>query len=368
MLFLFLSNYSFTKDPTNGNVTAELKNLFPDEHITIINNNGSDTYVFTENGTFTFIYVNDQGVEGRTTATVNWIDRKTPEADFDYDDTPVKDKVVVIIKPDEDVTIIRDDIKYRIDSNGNVIDIDVENDPDVMDKTQAILNGYIVDEEMFVVDPMGNKIANINPYRFEFTANGVYSFKYIDKAGNTGTSKLTIDFIDKSLPSAEIVYDKTGPTNQNVTATIKFNESATLVSGSDTYTFSSNGQYTFEYRDAEGNLHSITAKVTWIDKVPPTASVSYDKSNPIKAIVNIVNASEEITFAEGNGTFEYTKNGTYTIEFYDKAGNKGSVEVVIDWLGNNKPNNLPLIIGIVSAVVIILLAGGIAIIIKKRKV
>ena len=357
-----------TTDPTNGNVTATLKNLFPDEHITITNNDGSGTYMFTENGTFTFTYVNDQGVESKTTATVNWIDRKTPEVDFEYDNTPVKDKVVVIIKPDEDVTIIRDDIKYRVDENNNVIDIEVENDPHVTDKTQAILNGYTVDEEMFVVDPSGNKVANINPYRFEFTANGVYSFKYMDRAGNIGISSLTIDFIDKSLPSAEIVYDQTGLTNQNVTATIKFNESATLVSDSNTYTFSSNGEYTFEYRDAEGGLHSITARVTWIDKVPPTASVSYDKSNSNKAIINIINASEEITFAEGNGTFEYTENGTYTIEFYDKAGNKGSVEVVIDWLGkNDKPNNLPLIIGIASAVVVVLLAGGIAIIIKKKR-
>lgn len=357
-----------TTDPTNGNVTAVLKNLFPDEHITITNNNGSDTYVFTENGAFTFFYVNDAGVEGKTTATVNWIDRKTPEADFDYDDTPVKDKVVVIIKPNEDVTIIRDDIKYRIDENNNVIDIEVENDPEVTDKSQAILNGYTVDEELFVVDPIGNKIANINPYRFEFTANGVYSFKYIDKAGNIGTSSLTIDFIDKSLPSAELVYDKSEPTNQNVTVTIKFNEYATLVSGSDTYTFSSNGEYTFEYRDAEDELRFITAIVTWIDKVPPTASVSYDKSNPNKAIANIIDPSEEITFADGDGTFEYTENGTYTIEFYDKAGNKGSVEVVIDWLGkDDKPNNLPLIIGITSAVAIVLLAGGIAIIIKKKR-
>ena len=356
-----------TTDPTNGNVTATLKNLFPDEHIEITNNNGSGTYVFTENGTFTFFYVNDQGVEGKTTATVNWIDRQTPKADFEYDNTPVKDKVVVYIKPDKDVSIIRDDFKYRVDEQGNVIDKEAEKDLEESGKdvTQAILNGYTVDEELFVIDPVGNKIANINPFRFEFTANGVYSFKYIDRAGNIGTSSLTIDFIDKSLPSAEIVYDKTGPTNQNVTATIKFNESATLISDSNTYTFRSNGEYTFEYRNSEGELHSITAKVTWIDKVPPTASVSYDKSNPNKAVVIIVNPSEEITFAEGNGTFEYTENGTYTIEFYDKAGNKGSVEVTIDWLG--KSNNLPLIIGIASAVAIVLLAGGIAVIIKKKR-
>lgn len=356
-----------TMNPTNGNVTVTLKNLFPDEHITITNNGGSDTFVFTENGEFTFTFKNDEGVEGTTTATVSWIDRKTPEADFEYNNTPVKDKVVVYIKPNEDVTIIRDDIKYRVDEQGNVIDIEVENDPNVTDKTQAILNGYTVDEEMFIVDPVGNKIANINPFRFEFTSNGIYSFNYVDKAGNFGTSSLTIDCIDKSLPSAYLVYDKSEHTNQNVTVTIKFNESAKLDDGCNaSYTFNSNGEYTFKYYNSKGELQTITANVTWIDKVPPTASVSYDKSNPNKAIVNIVNPSEEITFADGNGTFEYTENGTYTIEFYDKAGNKGSVEVVIDWLGE-KPSILPLVIGIVVGVVILVVIGVVAIIVTKKR-
>ncbi len=56
-----------TTQPTADNVTITLNNLFPDEHITITNNGGSDTYTFTQNGEFTFTFVNDEGVEGSTT-------------------------------------------------------------------------------------------------------------------------------------------------------------------------------------------------------------------------------------------------------------------------------------------------------------
>ncbi len=60
--------------------------------------------------------------------------------------------------------------------------------------------------------------------------------------------------------------------------------------------------------------------------------MEYDKSDSSKAVVKVVDASENISFAEGNGTYEFTENGTFVIEFYDAAGNKGSVTVTVDWL------------------------------------
>ncbi|MDE5540141.1 MAG: discoidin domain-containing protein, partial [Bacilli bacterium] len=51
-----------TKETTNGYVVARLVN--PSTHITITNNNGNDTYVFTENGEFTFEFVDERGNKG----------------------------------------------------------------------------------------------------------------------------------------------------------------------------------------------------------------------------------------------------------------------------------------------------------------
>jgi len=60
-----------TKEQTNQNVTVTLVN--PSKKITITNNEGKDTYTFTENGTFTFEFIDEAGNKGSATATVDWI-------------------------------------------------------------------------------------------------------------------------------------------------------------------------------------------------------------------------------------------------------------------------------------------------------
>ena len=94
--------------------------------------------------------------------------------------------------------------------------------------------------------------------------------------------------------------------------------------GGATHTFADNGEFDFEFEDALGNKGSATAKVDWIDRIPPTASLVYNKDETTgKVIVHVVDPSEEITFAVGDGTYEFSANGDYEILFYDKAGNEG---------------------------------------------
>ena len=68
---------------TNGKVVARLVN--PSRAITITNNGGSDTYTFSENGEFTFEFVDEYGIEGSATAKVDWIDKDLPDANIDYE-------------------------------------------------------------------------------------------------------------------------------------------------------------------------------------------------------------------------------------------------------------------------------------------
>lgn len=371
-----------TTDPTNGNVTATLKNLFPDEHITITNNDGRDTYTFTENGTFTFTYRNDDGVEGRTTATVTWIDREAPTAVFEYSTTQTTGgKVVVVLKPSEEVTVTnRSDIIYAVDENGNVIDKTVE----AGDNNENVLNGYTVDEEGFVKNPAGDIVANINPFRMVFTENGEFIFEFADLAGNTGSAKVVVDWIDKSPLNVTLTYDKTEATNSNVTVTVVFDKLAEVTNndGSLTYVFTENGEFTFEYIDAAGNTGSITAKVDWIvndvpivpdpdnPEVPDVNDVviECDKTQKDKAIVTITVPGQTVTFVDGNGTFEFTKNGTYEVKYYDEKGALCSVIVVVDWLEENEKSNLPIIIGVSVGIVVLAVAiVAVVMIIKKRK-
>lgn len=63
-------SYSTTNKTTN-NVVVKLINH--STNIKITNNNGSDTYTFKENGTFTFEFEDETGTKGMTTAKVDWI-------------------------------------------------------------------------------------------------------------------------------------------------------------------------------------------------------------------------------------------------------------------------------------------------------
>lgn len=69
------TNVSYsTTDPTNGEVTATLSS---DKPITITNNSGSTSYKFSDNGNFTFEYLDINGKKGEAIATVNNIYRNT---------------------------------------------------------------------------------------------------------------------------------------------------------------------------------------------------------------------------------------------------------------------------------------------------
>ena len=100
------------------------------------------------------------------------------------------------------------------------------------------------------------------------------------------------DVSDNSSESSEVivpsldlkvVYDISEPTNKCVTATLVSNRSDVIVTnneGLNTYTFIENGEFVFEYLvQGTQKKDSITAKVDWIDKEIPTASIVYDYSS-----------------------------------------------------------------------------------------
>jgi hypothetical protein len=62
--------YNIT-EPTNKAVTATIS--FNKTGVTITNNGGSASYLFTGNGSFTFEFEDDYGNIGSETATVSWI-------------------------------------------------------------------------------------------------------------------------------------------------------------------------------------------------------------------------------------------------------------------------------------------------------
>ncbi len=317
-------------EATNGNVIARLDNIST-EHYEILSP-GGNTHVFTENGEFTFRFRDtNTNVEGSAKAKVTWIDRTAPTATIEYStNNPTNKEVIATLKPSEDVTVTNN-INYRLNENDEVVD-----------NEGNVLEGFTIVDD-YVIDANGNKIASANPLTYEFTENGSFTFEFVDKAGNRGSATAKVDWIDVIPPIATLTYDNSVLTNKDVTVNISFNEegSVTNNSNSKTYTFTENGSFTFEYRDLAGNIGAITARVNWIDKIAPTAELKYENINN-KVVVTVINPSEEIIYAEGIGIYEFTKNGSYEIVFYDKAGNVGKLIALINSF-EDKPNepNIP---------------------------
>lgn len=271
-----------TTTPTNQNVVATLIDYDAD-NIEVLSDGGT-THTFTQNEEFEFI-IRDlfTGNKSSILAKVDWIDKDAPIGTITYNVTSkTNNSVIATLTTNEEVTILN------------------------------------------------NKDAS-----YEFVENGEFTFEFIDKAGNKGTALAKVDWIDRKTPVATLIYDNVNKTNKDVSVKIIFDKSNVTIlnnDGKDDYTFTQNGEFTFEYMDEAGNHGSIIARVNWIDKELPKADVAVDKTNSNFAIVKVISSGKNITFEKGNGTYEFTKNGIYEIVFYDDLGNQGSVTVKIDWL------------------------------------
>ncbi len=296
------ASIGFSKtEPTNENVVARLIN--PSVPIKITNNGGKDTYTFTENGSFTFEFINEEnGQTGSSTATVTWIDKQAPTAEIRYDITSITNKdVTATLVPSEDIIVL---------NNGNA-----ESD-----------------------NP------NSNPLTHMFLDNGEFTFQFKDAAGNIGTATAKVDWIDRVMPNVFISFSETELTNKDVIVTLEFDKPNVKVlnnGGKITYTFVDNGEYTFEFVDEAGNQRTKTVSVNWIDKVAPNAYIIYTPSTSTKGSVTAKIYSDEqikITNNNGNDTYIFTSNGEFEFTYEDHLGNKGKITAIVDWI---KEENIP---------------------------
>ena len=105
---------------------------------------------------------------------------------------------------------------------------------------------------------------------------GTYILTYdkTDSSGNAATTVTrSVTVADQTAPTATIEYSTLLATSGSVVATLTgASEPITITnnSGSNTFTFTSNGSFTFDYTDAVGNTGSTTATVNNIFvPVPP---------------------------------------------------------------------------------------------------
>jgi len=289
-----------TTAPTNGNVIATMT---ASEPVTITNNGGSNSYTFTANGSFTFEFKDAAGNAGSVTATVANID-KTPPANPTISispTTPTTGVVTVTITFSADSAVKR----YKIGAGGY----------------QSYTAPFTVSE------------------------NTTIYAKAQDAVGNWSNERsLTISNIDTTAPTATVAYSTTAPTNGNVIATMTASEPVTITNngGSNSYTFTANESFTFEFKDAAGNAGSATATVANIDKTAPTATVAYSTTAPTNGnVVATITPNEPVTITNngGSNSYTFTVNGSFTFEFKDAAGNAGSVTATVANIDKTPPAN-----------------------------
>lgn len=242
---------------------------------------------------------------------MDWIDKVTPTADIKYSITTKTSESVIatLINASENITITN--------NNGN------------------------------------------DTYTFE--ENGEFTFEFVDEAGNSGKTSAKVDWIDKTLPKADIKYSTTSKTYEPVIATlVNENKKITVTNnnGNRTYTFKKNGEFTFEFVDDMGNIGTKTARVDWIEEKPVFETTKYTirdgfilkirpgvaaigseeiKGTTVKEFKENIKTNQKMTFLskEGKGLNDGDIIGTGTIL---KVGENQSYTLIVrgDIDGNGK--------------------------------
>lgn len=246
-----------------------------------------------------------------------------------------------IITKDFEVSEDNNEIVMTVDSNISNILINKEpNKKEYIQNEELNLDGgeitIVYDDGTSINIPMNSE--GVETSGFDSTTLGDKTI-IIQYGGHKVQFTVTVNREDKTIPT--ITYDIDKITNKDVTATITFNNPDTIIlnnDGKNSYTFSSNGEFTFEYIDVWGNNKEEKAIVTWIDKNPPIISnivegtvyehniipIIEDKESNVRA--TLLKETEEIRYEIGQ---EISENGNYTLTAIDEAGNTTIVSFVI---------------------------------------
>ena len=313
---------------TNGNVTITLNTTDDMSGVKRIKkpdgnyvSSASTTYTVASNGTYTFVLEDNVGNTRNYNVTISNIDKTAPTGSLNHSPT----------------NWVNTDVKIHwnvADANSGVKQIKL---PDGTIKTTAT-GDYTVSQ------------------------NGTYTFVVYDVAGNTLTLQEIVSNIDKTQPTGSLSHSPTQWVNTDVKIhwkvadadsgfkEIKLPDGTISKSAENDYTVSQNGTYTFVVYDVAGNILTLTEKVTNIDKVTPTGSLSHSPTNWVNTDVkihwNVADANsgvKQIKLPDGTikttatGDYTVSQNGTYTFVVYDVAGNTLTLQETVTNIDKTQP-------------------------------
>ncbi len=193
-------------------------------------------------------------------------------------------------------------------------------------------------------------VATVNNGVVTAVGEGSANIKVTTVDGNkTAVCKITVVDEQEDVIST-ISYDITDSTNKNVTATITFNRNDVTITnndGNNQYVFETNGEFTFEYVDSEGNIGTNTARVNWIDKEAPVLEIEYENINDGKEVKVMIKSNEELLEVNGWELSEdrmsmsktFSANENIVIEVSDLVGNVTEATINVESIQNSENND-----------------------------
>ena len=359
--------------PTNQDVVATIT-FDTTRDVTITNNEGNNTYTFTENGTFDFEYEDEYGFTGKETATVENIDKIKPEGEITQE--IVDKKVVVTIETSEPVVqpegweissanrlILTK--TYEQDANETVILVDEAGNTNQLnievkiDTTAPVITGVengqtyngtvtpVIEDENTVTVILKKDETIVENYQAgtRITEPGQYVLEVTDAFENKTTVTFTIE-IDTTAPTITGVENGT-TYNESVTPVIEDENLATVVLKKDGVVIENyqsgtaiteSGEYILEATDEFENKTTVTFTI-YIDTTAPTITgvengQTYNES--VTPVIEDENLSTVVLKKDGEVVENYqsgttiTEPGQYTLEVTDTFENKTTVSFKIE--------------------------------------
>jgi len=118
-----------------------------------------------------------------------------------------------------------------------------------------------------------------------------------DNYGHESEVKTAYSIFDNITPTGFITYASTSMTNQDVEVTLTTSEPVTVINnnGSNTKTFTQNGEFIFKFMDEAGNMGKTTAFVDWIldihDDIPQANSQHITTTEEMPVNITLTGAS-----------------------------------------------------------------------------
>ena len=139
---------------------------------------------------------------------------------------------------------------------------------------------------------------------------------WLDRFGLGSSTVVCMEEKDITPPEITIVPYDTRLINQDVTVYATTNEGSL---NQDSYTFTSNGSFTFMATDEAGNVSEVTVVITHIDKVNPVITLSEYSLIPTHEPITVFASVDKGTLNQESFTF--VSNGSFTFVATDEAGN-----------------------------------------------